>query len=154
MSLDFAHVKPVEFPVNNLLGKNYIVKDPKGGAVARYEAVRVAAARMDDGRVTHIAGEIVDAGFNLVGECMYEVTESGVAKSPVGAQFVKDLPNQVSEQLIAKVKELGGVDLPTTEADIRKQMSNLQKQLRKIRKEESGLDGPKDEQSNSTDGSE
>lgn len=138
LALDFTDLAPAEIPVNNLLGKNYVLKEANGLAATKFRSMQVDATKMGpDGRPSGFSGEIVQAEIYLVGMCLFEKVGDVVKAQPVGSGTINTFPNQVVKQLVTVCRKISKLDNADTEEEIVDQIDKLNDQLKNMRSSKS-----------------
>lgn len=151
-ALDFSSVKVAEIKVNNLLGKNYILREAKGATVVEFNDMRLKATRMSDGKVVGIDG-MANAEPFLVSRCLFEVDAEG-KETAISPGVVKSFPGHVMTRLYIEAKKLSKIDEEETEETVMKEMARLQKKIVEIRTAKNEIKEKKELVIDLTDGSE
>lgn len=154
LAIDFSDLSPVEIPVQNLGGKDYVLREAAGGAAAKYKAMQVDATKVGpDGKPSGFSGDMVEAGYVLVGMCLFEKVNGVIRATPVGTGTVKLLPERAVKRLIDTCRRISGLDnVADTEAELVAQINTLQEQLANLR-EAKTTEGNVPSPADTTDGS-
>lgn len=147
LSLDFTELKPIEIPVKGLLGKDYILKEASAGAGLTFRGTLAGNITYGpSGKPNAIDGKIVGAEPAVLGSCLYEVLQDGsTAKTPVGTEFIKRLPDGIQSTLFEKLKEI----TPTLYGPKKDTVVSLTKEIERLEAKRSKLQEQGDETKNS-----
>lgn len=109
---NFEDLCPIEIPINNLLGKNYILVEADEGTAVEYQNLLFKSARFgDNGKPVGVDG-LANAEPFLVSKCvfeLYEVNDNGTKitkRRPVPLGVINSWPPRVVKQLHKKAMEI------------------------------------------------
>lgn len=138
--VDFADLsKPIEVPIKNLFGKDYVLREAGYGAALSYNnsASRVIQIDPETGKPSAI-NAVTDDDAQLVASCLFELKPNG-GVTQVPYVTVKGWKNSVVQRLakIAKdISEIGGQD---TVESLEKEKLEIDKKIERLRKKEQDL---------------
>lgn len=151
---DYSDLTPIEIPVTNLNGKNYILREADGDTGAKFKSRSAQCMRMTEGKVSGV-NDIGSLEPYLLSLCMLQVSihtdgETKHLKS-VSEATIRSWPSKVVKKLFNKAKEISELNEEETVESLEKVIKEATKKLKDLRgesvKNESddttgGLDSP------------
>lgn len=146
--LDFSDLKVIEerIPIGD---QEYILREGSAGAVKSFRAMMTGNIKYGpNGRAQSIDGKALGAESQVVGSSLFlvkkhkDIGDETVSKSPIGQEFIINLPNRVQEALFERFKEFTPTlysNKPDTPEELKKQIEKLQAKLEKLQEKESQL---------------
>lgn len=145
ITLDYTNFVQAEVSVKGLFGKDYVLKGASAGSGLAFRATLADNMTYGpNGKIQSLDGKIIGAEPAVLGTNLYLVLDDGsTSKTPVGADFIKRLPDEIQSGLFTSLKEitptLYGPKKDTVES-LTKEIERLQAKLEKVReKEDIGL---------------
>jgi hypothetical protein len=137
-SIDYADLKPREVQVNNLFGKNYLLKEGTAGAVTEYRnAISKSTKISADGTILQQANFEVEP--LLVSLCIFEIENNNGQTSlkPVSLDTVRAWPHRVQQELYERAEAMTGLGMEgSTEEALLRQRDRIDRRLEQLRERE------------------
>lgn len=131
-------------------GKQYVLREPSGGAVVKYRSALIKASKIGpDGRPTVVSDTLPSLEPLLVSMCVFQIDANG-KESPVTDAVVQSWPNRLMKRLFDAAKELSQMDAELTLEELKVQQQKLSKI---IADKEAGTTDAKKLRTSLTDGS-
>ncbi len=130
--------KPVKYK-----GKEYILREAGNAAVVAYRNATAKSTRLTDGKLSGFDG-LAEAEPLLVSKCLFELNPNGQGGNKEGAvhiEFIKSMPNRFVKPMFDWLEKVSDINERTTPDLLRKQIADLQKQLKELEADDSS---PKD----------
>lgn len=129
--IDLGDLEPRRLRIK-IGGKLYVLNEPTAANVCEWNNAKLKATKLnEEGKVSSL-DRLADTEFLLVSRCLFEALPTGEAMNPprpVSETTLRSWPSRMQKVLFEKVKELGGLNEPETEADLKKQLASVQKKL-------------------------
>lgn len=131
-----ADLTPKEIRGIKWKGKEYLLKRADEGANIIFTNARIAAARMDDGKLVALKGG-GEVSALLVSLCLFEIGQrpkeagGGELLKPVAEKTVRSWPPHIVNRLFEKAKKISHIDQPDKRT-LEKQIEDLDKQRAKL----------------------
>lgn len=132
-----ADLTPKEIRGIKWKGRNYVLKEATEDAHIKFTNARIRAARMEDGKLTALAGG-AEVEALLVSLCLFEIGErpdgSEVLK-PVAEQTIRSQwPPRYIRKLFEEAKRISDIDQPDKKT-LDQRIADKEKELEKLRAE-------------------
>jgi hypothetical protein len=129
-SINFGNLTRIEVNIENLEGKNYVLREATGAAAAQYKNDVLKKSKFGpDGKPQAFDG-VADVEPLLVSLCLFELKSDGTAMdSPVPVNVIKRWPARVVAQLFSEAKRISGMEDDDTLPGLEKQLEDLQQKI-------------------------
>jgi hypothetical protein len=131
----FSTLDPIKVPVR-IDGKPYVIREASEAVAVRYKDLCMAAARMNDGKVSGVVG-LAESEPVLVQGCLFELLPlrgdpSDLVERPVSMAFVRALPHKVVKPLFERAQKISDLEERDTVETLRKKIKRDTERLNKL----------------------
>ncbi len=145
---NFDDLSVTEVPVS-YGGIKYILREASEDVAAAYRNASIAGAKLEDGKLVEMPGNIAGVQALLVSRCLFPITGEGeVSTKPVPQKVVGGWPSRVVKPLFEKVKEISELDEEEDLEALFKQRDKLNERISEL-EEGAVKNGPNDTEGDS-----
>lgn len=111
--LDFLSLSsPIEVPVKNLFGKNYVLREASGDVACRFQNKRAKCMRFGTDGKTASIDNIADVDPELLSMCLFGENDKtpNLYDKPVSLPTIRAWPSRIVKKLVEKAKEISELE--------------------------------------------
>lgn len=138
----FESLEPIEIKVS-IAGKDYLLREASEQAARVYRNASIAGARLQDGSLSEMPGDMAGVQSLLLSYCLFHVNDRGIATKAVDRKVILGWLSRVVKPLFEKAKEISelGEEEDTPES-LNKQKQDIEDRIAKLQEEDSAKNEP------------